>query len=96
MAELISKHKELHSFIWKCECSDYHYVEIAWDDDDPDFRFLEIVDTFRPQRYRDRIVAAVKMARGKSHTPSAVILDNANVADIIAVLSKHSGQENGT
>lgn len=89
MAHLLTK-ASADSYIWPCECSSYHYLTIDWDDADPTWRLLEISDTYHPTRWRDRIAAAWKMLRGQEHWPVSVLLDDANVADIMMVLSKHT------
>lgn len=95
MAKLRSKFEDHHEYIWKCDCGDWHYLEMCWDDQDPTWRSLELVDTYHAHRIRDRIKAAITILRGKPHYHSGIVLDEQTVADIIAVLSKHSGATNG-
>lgn len=40
-----------------CECGGWHYLLVV-DDDDPDWRCLEIADTYAPRRWGERVGAA--------------------------------------
>lgn len=94
MAELISKFDDHHEYIWKCECADWHYLQIGWDDKDVQWRWLEVTDTWHPTGWWERIRVAAKLLRGKPHFHGGIMLDEANVNDLLAVLSKHAADSN--
>lgn len=93
MAKLTPKFDSHHQYIWKCDCWDWHYIEVDWDDEDETWRYLSIADTYWPHRIRDRIRAAITVLRGEPHHHTGIILSDKDVADLIAVLSKHGGYD---
>lgn len=89
MAEIPSKHPSLHKYIWRCDCADWHYLELEWDDEDPTWRFLELADTYWPHNFRDRLKAAWRVLRKQPHYARGILLDEPTIKDILEVLSKH-------
>ena len=71
-----------------CDCGDWHYLEVSIDDADPQWRFLTLVDSYVPHRWRDRLKGAWMMLRGAEHCHRGVLLDLANAADLKAVIDK--------
>ena len=90
MAELLGKFDDHHDYIWRCDCGDSHFLQVSWDDKDSEWRFLDISDTYQARRWRDRIGMAFRMLRGKPYHAASVLLDERNVNDVLAVLSKHA------
>lgn len=75
-----------HEHHFPCDCGDWHYLQVSVDEFDPDWRFLEVTDTFTARRWRDRIKAAFTVLRGKTHYHSGVVLDRQNTEDLKAVV----------
>lgn len=90
MAELRSKLDNHHEHIWQCECSDIHYVTLAWDDKDPTWRYLSLVDGWQGRTFRERVKGASKLLRGRYHVGAEILLDEATVAEVLKVLRKHA------
>lgn len=75
--------------IFPCDCGDFHYVEVDWDDVDPDWRWLQLTEGLFAYPWKARIKAAWLILSGKHHHHSGVILDEANTKALLEVLQKH-------
>lgn len=94
MNELLPKKRDGHyEHIWRCDCMDSHFVTLSWDDEDPQFRYLSLVDAWQGRRLGERIKGAWKILRGRYHTGAEVLLTDEAVAGVRAVLSKHAKAE---
>jgi hypothetical protein len=80
-----------HETYWfPCSCHDWHYLEVDWDDEDEQWRALNIADTYWPRSWRDRLQAAFKMLRNKPHYHTGVLLTNEHLEELRTVLNKYS------
>ena len=77
--EKFEDHDEL---IFPCDAGDDHFLRIAWDDNDTDWRFLWITSEWRPERLRDRIKDAFKILRGKEYCYQEIVLNDVTVASL--------------
>lgn len=84
---------QLHHF--PCSCNDWHYIKVMVDGDDVSWRYLEIADAYAPLRWRDRVVAAGKLLRGKPHYHGGILLDEANARDLKVVIDSLIGEVDG-
>lgn len=80
-----------YDYIWSCDCSDIHYLTMTWDDEDPDWRFLSIADAWSGKRFRHRLRGAWTLLRGHYHSGADIVLTDKTIAEVLEVLSKHSG-----
>lgn len=91
MAELLPKRlAEHHDHIWRCMCSDWHFVVLSWNDADKDWRYLSITDTWAARRFGDRVRGAWKLLRGRYHYGAEILLDEETVTDLMGVLGRLS------
>lgn len=86
MTEMRSRFAGHHVHHFPCDCADWHHLVVEVDDVDKDWQYLDIADTYWPHSWRDRLRAAGKVLRGKPHYARAVVLDEANVRDLKAVI----------
>lgn len=89
MTKLPSKIPDHHKYLFQCDCSDTHYIEVTWDDQDADWRYLTLTDTYSAWRLRDRLQAMWTVFRRKPHYHSGILLDQENTDALYKVLRKH-------
>jgi len=93
VSELLPKTLADHyDHIWRCDCSDIHYLTLTWDDEDPTWRYLAVADGWGGRSVKERIKGAWKLLRGHYHTGCEILLNDETVADVLAVLSAHAGE----
>lgn len=66
-------HTEL---IFPCDAHDGDYLRITWDDEDPQWRMLWIEESSLPQRFRSRLVKAIKLLLGQRVEGASVLLSD--------------------
>ncbi len=90
MAKFNSKLDGHHEYIWPCDCGDSHFIQITWDDQDSEWRFLEITETYHARTLWNRVKTALTVLRRKPHYHSGVVLDEANTKEILETLTQHA------
>lgn len=79
-------HEEHH---FPCDCGDWHYLEVTWDDEDSEWRYLSVADSYHFHKWKDRIKAVFDILRGKVHYHSGILLTGENLRELKEVINKY-------
>lgn len=75
--------------VWFCDCTELtHAMRATWDEDDPEWRYLEFHSVIRPNTWKQRIEWAWKAIRGKDTYGSEIILHPEVVRSLKAFLEQ--------
>lgn len=77
-------------YVFHCDCVGAgHYLEVLWDDDDPEFRYLMLEEGWRPRTLKERLRGAWRMLWGRTVMGDGILLDEVNASALQRVLAKH-------
>lgn len=73
-----------------CDASDGDYLQVEFDLEDSEWRYLEVADVCRPRAWRDRVKMAWKAVRGQEFYGGSVILNQNAIDELVEYLSEKS------
>ena len=87
MTRIVELKDEAHVFF--CNCKDTsHHILVSWDNEDPSWRFLEIISDYRPESLWGRTKAAWKVIANKGFCTGEIFLDSEAIEELIEVLNE--------
>jgi hypothetical protein len=73
-----------------CDASDGDYLQVEFDLEDSEWRYLEVTDLYRPRAWRDRAKMAWKALRGQEFYGGSVILNEQSIIELVEYLKDKS------
>lgn len=90
MSVIRSRWQSLHKDVFFCDCADkHHLVGLDFDDEDEEFRYLEVVAYYHPRGFLKRLKAMWDILWGIPLPTGDVLLSDETLSDLVRVLVRH-------